>query len=50
MHLVTDGRGLPLVVEVTPGQRHESTRVEAVMNDIVKIRAANWQQLKRISR
>jgi transposase len=31
---VTDGRGLPLVVEVTPGQRHESTRVEAVMNDI----------------
>jgi transposase len=25
---------LPLAVEVTPGQRHESTQVEAVMNDI----------------
>jgi len=34
IHLVTDGRGLPLAVEVTPGQRHESTQVEAVMNDI----------------
>ena len=34
MHLVTDGRGLPLAVEVTPGQRHESTQVETVMNDI----------------
>ena len=33
-HLVTDGLGLPLAVEVTPGQRHESTQVEAVMNDI----------------
>lgn len=31
---MTDGRGLPLAVEVTPGQRHESTQVEAVMNDI----------------
>ncbi len=31
---MTDGRGLPLAVEVTPGQRHESTQVETVMNDI----------------
>jgi len=34
MHLVTDGRGLPLAVEVTAGQRHESTQLETVMNDI----------------
>jgi transposase len=33
-HLVTDGRGLPLAVEVTGGQRHESTQVEAVMEGI----------------
>jgi len=33
-HLVTDGRGLPLAVEVTAGQRHESTQVEAVMDGI----------------
>jgi hypothetical protein len=32
--LVTDGRGLPLAVEVTAGQRHESTQVEAVLDDI----------------
>lgn len=34
MHLVTDGRGLPLAVEITPGQQHESTQVEPVMNDV----------------
>jgi len=33
-HLVTDGRGLPPAVEVTLGQRHESTQVEAVMDTI----------------
>lgn len=33
-HLVTDGRGLPLAVEVTAGQRHESTQVELVLNGI----------------
>jgi transposase len=32
--LVTDGRGLPLTVEVTAGQRHESTQVEAVLDGI----------------
>ncbi len=33
-HLVTDGRGLPLAVEVTAGQLHESTRMQAVMEGI----------------
>jgi transposase len=32
--LVTDGNGVPLAVGVTGGQAHESTRVEAVMNQI----------------
>ncbi len=34
LHLVTDGRGLPLAVEVTAGQRHESTQFEALMNAV----------------
>jgi transposase len=33
-HLVTDGRGLPLTVEVTAGQVHDSTCVESVMDQI----------------
>ncbi|KKK91300.1 hypothetical protein LCGC14_2714360 [marine sediment metagenome] len=33
-HLVTDGQGLPLAIEVTAGQRHESKQVETVMNGI----------------
>jgi transposase len=32
--LVTDGRGLPLTVEVTAGQVHDSTQVEAAMEQI----------------
>jgi transposase len=36
LHLVTDGNGLPLSVEVTAGQRHESTQFEAVL-DAVRI-------------
>ena len=30
-HLVTDGRGTPLAVEVTAGQVHESTRLEPII-------------------
>jgi len=33
-HPVTDGRGLPLAIEVTPGPRHESVQVETVMDGI----------------
>jgi transposase len=32
--VVTDGRGLPLAADVTAGQRHESTRLEAVMDQV----------------
>jgi transposase len=31
---VTDGAGLPLAVEVTAGQRHESTAFEPVLNAV----------------
>ena len=31
MHLVSDGRGLPLAAAVTAGQAHESTQVERVL-------------------
>jgi transposase len=34
--MVTDGRGLPLAIEATPGQAHESTQFEALM-DAVRI-------------
>ncbi len=32
--MVTDGRGLPLTVEVTAGQVHDSTQVEPVLDGI----------------
>jgi IS5 family transposase len=31
LHLRTDGRGRPLVVLVTPGQRHEVTQLERLL-------------------
>ena len=34
LHLVTDGRGLPLAAEVTAGQRHESTQFEGLMEAV----------------
>lgn len=34
MHLLTDSRGLPLAALVSPGQRHESTCFEALMNAV----------------
>lgn len=33
-HLVVDGKGLPLALEVTAGQAHDSTQVETVMEQI----------------
>jgi transposase len=40
LHLLVDARGLPLVVEVTPGQQHESTCFESVVQ-AVRIRQSN---------
>jgi transposase len=34
VHLVCDGKGLPIVVEVTAGQAHESTRCIALVDQI----------------
>ena len=34
LHLVADGHGLPLAVHITPGQVHESTQFEAVLNRV----------------
>jgi transposase len=34
IHLVCDGRGLPMAVTVTAGQRHESTQFEAVLGRV----------------
>jgi transposase len=34
VHLVTDGNGLPLTVEVTAGQDHESAHLEPVLNGV----------------
>jgi transposase len=34
VHLVSDGHGLPLAAEVTPGQRQECTQVERVLNRV----------------
>ena len=34
IHLVCDGKGFPMAVTVTAGQRHESTQVEAAMGQV----------------
>lgn len=34
IHLACDGRGLPMAVTVTAGQRHESTQFEAVLGSV----------------
>jgi hypothetical protein len=34
VHLVTDGNGLPLAVEVTAGQAHESRHMAPVLNAV----------------
>lgn len=34
IHLITDGKGIPLAVQVSPGQRHESTCFESTMGAV----------------
>ncbi len=34
LHIVTDGEGLPLAADASPGQSHESTRFEETMNAV----------------
>jgi len=40
IHLVTDGNGLPLAVQISAGQRHESLYAEPVL-EAVRIRQSN---------
>ena len=34
LHIVTDGHGTPLAIHVTPGQQHESTKFEDVLDAV----------------
>jgi len=40
VHLLSDGNGVPLDATLTPGQTHESTQVETVMEHVVIERAS----------
>lgn len=46
VHLVSDGQGVPLAVQVTAGQAHESTQFEKVL-DAVRIRQPRGRPRKR---
>lgn len=35
LHLIVDGRGVPLAVDLTAGQRHESTRCEPLVQSVL---------------
>jgi transposase len=48
MHVLCEGRGLPLTVEVTPGQQHESTMLEPLL-DAVAIRGKPGRPRRRFS-
>ncbi len=41
LHLACDGRGRPLAVVLTPGQRHDSTQLEPVLDAIRVPRPGN---------
>lgn len=49
MHLVCDGKGVPLAAVLTPGQANESTQFEKVLNE-VHIRRPGGQIRKRPAR
>ena len=50
VHLACDGKGRPLSVVVTPGQRHESTQLEAVLDAIRVARPGVGRPRKRPER
>ena len=50
LHLSCDGRGRPLSVLVTPGQRHESTQLGAVLDAIRVPRLGAGRPRKRPER
>ena len=50
LHLSCDGRGRPLSVVVTPGQRHESTQLEEVLDAVWVPRPGHGRPRKRPDR
>jgi transposase len=50
VHLACDGKGHPLSVVVTPGQRHESTQLETVLDAIRVARPGLGKPRKRSER
>ena len=50
LHLTCDGHGRPLSVVVTPGQRHESTQLETLLDSIRVKRAGRGRPRKRPDR
>lgn len=50
MHLTCDGKGRPLSVVATPGQRHESTQLEALLDSIGVKRVGGGRPRKRPER
>ncbi len=50
VHLACDGKGRPLSVVVTPGQRRESTQLEAVLDAIRVARSSVGRPRKRPER
>jgi transposase len=49
-HLLTDGGGLPICVQVSPGQRHDSVLFEAVMDSVVAISQRRGRPRRRPKR
>ncbi len=47
VHLSVDGRGLPLSIVVTAGQRHDSTQLEPVLDGIRVPRATGVGRLRK---
>lgn len=50
VHLCCDGRGRPLSVSVTPGQRHESTQLVALLEAVRLARLCSGRPRKRPDR
>jgi transposase len=50
VHLACDGKGRPLAVLVTPGQRHDGAHLEAVLDAIRVPRAGTGRPRKRPER
>jgi transposase len=49
LHLRTDGHGRPLVILATPGQRHEITQLEALLDGGVERSVGRLKQFRRVA-